>query len=54
MGNITNEEPGMSTMKPYDSNQTALDMAISRDRTSITVEAVRNFLHRELLLENSR
>ena len=37
-------------MKPYDSNkQTALDMAFARNRTSIAVENVRNFLHRELL-----
>lgn len=41
-------------MKPYDSNQqTALDMAFARNRTSITVENVRNFLHRELFLEDS-
>ena len=40
----------MSTMKPYDSNQqTALDMASARNRTSINVENVCNFLHRELL-----
>ena len=40
----------MSTMKPYDANQqTALDMASARKRTSITVENVRNFLHRESL-----
>ena len=37
-------------MKPYDPNrQTALDMTIARNRTSITVENVRNFLHREFL-----
>lgn len=41
-------------MNPYDSNQqTALDMAFARNCTSITVENVRNFLHRELLLEDS-
>ena len=44
----------MSTMKSYDPNQqTALDMAFARNRTSITIENVRNFLHRELLPEDS-
>ena len=42
-------------MKPYDANeQTALDMTFARNRTSITVGNVRNYLYRELLREDSK
>ena len=51
---IFNEALVISTMKPYDPNQqTALDMDFARNRTSITIENVRNFLHRKSLPEDS-
>jgi hypothetical protein len=43
----------MSTMKHDSNQQTVLDMAFARNRTTINVEIVRNFLHRELLPEDS-
>ena len=50
MPSVSSDPIFTGSMKPYDSNkQTALDMAFARNRTSITVENVRNFLHRELL-----